>query len=89
MSTIPLCSIERLTVTFFTRREMPRSSEHAHALQFRCHRITGITANAVCRGCVQTALVEKQITDIAAQKKISQHDAAMAIWARSRLVAAH
>jgi NAD(P)-dependent dehydrogenase (short-subunit alcohol dehydrogenase family) len=50
---------------------MPQSSEHAHALQFRCHRITGITANAVCPGWVQTARVEKQIADIAAQKKTS------------------
>lgn len=58
---------------------MPQSSEHAHALQFRCHRITGITANAVSRGWVQTPLVEKQIADIATQKKISQHDAAMGL----------
>jgi 3-hydroxybutyrate dehydrogenase len=40
---------------------------------------TGITANAVCPGWVRTPLVEKQIADIAAQKKISQQDAAMAL----------
>jgi len=38
---------------------------------------TGITANAVCPGWVRTPLVEKQIADIAAQKKISQQDSAM------------
>jgi 3-hydroxybutyrate dehydrogenase len=38
---------------------------------------TGITANAVCPGWVRTPLVEKQIADIAARKKISQQDAAM------------
>ena len=32
---------------------------------------TGITANAVCPGWVLTPLVEKQIADMAAQKKIS------------------
>jgi 3-hydroxybutyrate dehydrogenase len=40
---------------------------------------TGITANAVCPGWVRTPLVEKQIADIAAQNKISQQDAAMAL----------
>jgi 3-hydroxybutyrate dehydrogenase len=38
---------------------------------------TGITINAICPGWVQTPLVEKQIADIASQKKISQHDAAV------------
>jgi 3-hydroxybutyrate dehydrogenase len=38
---------------------------------------TGITANAVCPGWVKTPLVEKQIADIAVQKKISKHNAAM------------
>ncbi len=38
---------------------------------------SGITANAVCPGWVRTPLVEKQIADIAARKKISQQDAAM------------
>jgi 3-hydroxybutyrate dehydrogenase len=37
---------------------------------------TGITANAVCPGWVLTPLVEKQIADIASQKKISRDDAA-------------
>jgi 3-hydroxybutyrate dehydrogenase len=37
---------------------------------------TGTTANAVCPGWVRTPLVEKQIVDIAAQKKISREDAA-------------
>src|SRR5262245_3713529 len=38
---------------------------------------TGITANAVCPGWVRTPLVEKQIADIAVEKKISKHDAEM------------
>lgn len=33
--------------------------------------------NAICPGWVLTPLVEKQIADIAIQKKISQHDATM------------
>jgi 3-hydroxybutyrate dehydrogenase len=37
---------------------------------------TGVTANAVCPGWVRTPLVEKQIADIAAEKKISQQEAA-------------
>jgi len=40
---------------------------------------TGITANAVCPGWVLTPLVEKQIADIAIQKKISREDAAIAL----------
>jgi 3-hydroxybutyrate dehydrogenase len=36
---------------------------------------TGITANAVCPGWVLTPLVEKQIADIAAQRKISLEEA--------------
>ena len=36
----------------------------------------GITCNAICPGWVRTPLVEKQITAIAEQKKISQEDAA-------------
>jgi 3-hydroxybutyrate dehydrogenase len=36
---------------------------------------TGITANAVCPGWVLTPLVEKQIADVAAEKKISREDA--------------
>ncbi len=37
---------------------------------------TGVTCNAVCPGWVRTPLVEKQISDIAAQKNISQTEAA-------------
>jgi 3-hydroxybutyrate dehydrogenase len=40
---------------------------------------TGITANAVCPGWVLTPLVEKQIADMAAAKKISQEDARLAL----------
>jgi 3-hydroxybutyrate dehydrogenase len=40
---------------------------------------TGVTANAVCPGWVRTPLVDKQIADIAAQKKISLHDAALTL----------
>ena len=36
----------------------------------------GITCNAICPGWVRTPLVEKQITAIAEQKKLSQEDAA-------------
>lgn len=36
----------------------------------------GITANAICPGWVRTALVEKQISAISAEKGISQEDAA-------------
>jgi 3-hydroxybutyrate dehydrogenase len=37
---------------------------------------SGVTCNAVCPGWVRTPLVEKQISDIAAQKGISQKEAA-------------
>lgn len=37
---------------------------------------SGITANAICPGWVRTPLVEKQISDIAARKGISQQEAA-------------
>ena len=40
---------------------------------------TGITANAVCPGWVLTPLVEKQIADIATQKRISREDASAAL----------
>jgi 3-hydroxybutyrate dehydrogenase len=40
---------------------------------------TGVTANAICPGWVQTPLVDKQIADIANQKKISEHDAAIGL----------
>ena len=37
---------------------------------------TGVTVNAVCPGWVRTPLVEKQIADIAAERKIRQETAA-------------
>jgi 3-hydroxybutyrate dehydrogenase len=37
---------------------------------------SGVTCNAVCPGWVRTPLVEKQINDIAAQRSISQNEAA-------------
>ena len=40
---------------------------------------TGITANAVCPGWVLTPLVEKQIADIAAQKKIGLEEAKLGL----------
>jgi 3-hydroxybutyrate dehydrogenase len=36
---------------------------------------SGLTCNAVCPGWVRTPLVEKQISDIAAEKRISQQEA--------------
>ena len=40
---------------------------------------TGVTVNAVCPGWVLTPLVEKQIADMAAQKKISREEASAAL----------
>jgi len=40
---------------------------------------TGTTVNAVCPGWVLTPLVEKQITDMATERKISRDDAALAL----------
>ena len=40
---------------------------------------SGVTCNAICPGWVRTPLVEKQISDLAAQKNISQQDAAKAL----------
>ena len=40
---------------------------------------TGITANAVCPGWVLTPLVEKQIADMAAEKRISLEEARLAL----------
>ncbi len=40
---------------------------------------SGITVNAVCPGWVLTPLVEKQIADMAAERKISRDDAAAAL----------
>src|SRR6185437_10919032 len=45
---------------------------------------TGVTCNAVCPGWVRTPLVEKQISDIAAQKNISQKEAAKTILAEKQ-----
>jgi 3-hydroxybutyrate dehydrogenase len=36
---------------------------------------SGVTCNAICPGWVRTPLVEKQISDIAAQRSISQNEA--------------
>ena len=36
---------------------------------------SGVTCNAICPGWVRTPLVEKQINDIAAERRISQQDA--------------
>lgn len=44
----------------------------------------GITCNTVCPGWVRTPLVEKQISDIAAQKHISQKEAADEILAEKQ-----
>jgi 3-hydroxybutyrate dehydrogenase len=44
----------------------------------------GITANAICPGWVRTALVEKQITAIAAEKGISQEEAARDLLAEKQ-----
>ena len=40
---------------------------------------TGVTCNAVCPGWVRTPLVEKQISDIAAQRRITQQEAAKSL----------
>ncbi len=45
---------------------------------------SGVTCNAVCPGWVRTPLVEKQISDIAAQKQISQKQAAEEILAEKQ-----
>ena len=45
---------------------------------------SGVTCNAVCPGWVRTPLVEKQISDIAAQKQISQKEAAKEILAEKQ-----
>ncbi len=45
---------------------------------------SGITCNAICPGWVRTPLVEKQIKDIAAQKNISQKDAAKELLAEKQ-----
>ena len=45
---------------------------------------SGVTCNAVCPGWVRTPLVEKQICDIAAQKRISQKEAAKELLAEKQ-----
>ena len=45
---------------------------------------SGVTCNAVCPGWVRTPLVEKQISDVAAQKQISQKEAAEEILAEKQ-----
>ncbi len=45
---------------------------------------SGITCNTVCPGWVRTPLVERQISDIAAQKRISQKEAAEEILAEKQ-----
>jgi len=45
---------------------------------------SGVTCNAVCPGWVRTPLVEKQISDIAAQKQITQKEAAKEILAEKQ-----
>ena len=45
---------------------------------------SGVTCNTICPGWVRTPLVEKQISDIAAQKQISQKEAAEEILAEKQ-----
>jgi 3-hydroxybutyrate dehydrogenase len=45
---------------------------------------SGVTCNTVCPGWVRTPIVEKQISDIAAQKHISQKEAAEEILAEKQ-----
>jgi 3-hydroxybutyrate dehydrogenase len=45
---------------------------------------SGVTCNAVCPGWVRTPLVEKQISDVAAQKGINQRDAAKELLAEKQ-----
>jgi len=45
---------------------------------------SGVTCNAVCPGWVRTPLVEKQISDIAAQRSISQKEAAEKVLAEKQ-----
>ena len=48
---------------------------------------SGVTCNAVCPGWVRTPLVEKQISDIAAQRGISQKEATEELLVRETTVA--
>jgi 3-hydroxybutyrate dehydrogenase len=45
---------------------------------------SGVTCNAVCPGWVRTPLVEKQISDIAAEKHISQKEATKELLAEKQ-----
>src|SRR5947207_9839256 len=45
---------------------------------------SGVTCNAVCPGWVRTPLVEKQISDIAAQRTVSQKEAARELLAEKQ-----
>jgi 3-hydroxybutyrate dehydrogenase len=45
---------------------------------------SGVTCNSVCPGWVRTPLVEKQISDIAAQRNISQKEALKALLAEKQ-----
>ena len=45
---------------------------------------SGVTCNAVCPGWVRTPLVEKQISDIAAQRSISQKEAVKELLAEKQ-----
>jgi 3-hydroxybutyrate dehydrogenase len=45
---------------------------------------SGVTCNAVCPGWVRTPLVEKQISDIAAQRSISQQEAVKELLAEKQ-----
>jgi len=45
---------------------------------------SGVTCNAVCPGWVRTPLVEKQIADMAEERRISERDAAKALLAEKQ-----
>ncbi|VIO72957.1 D-beta-hydroxybutyrate dehydrogenase [Bradyrhizobium ivorense] len=45
---------------------------------------SGVTCNAVCPGWVRTPLVERQIADLAAEKRISQEEAANGLLAEKQ-----
>lgn len=45
---------------------------------------SGVTCNAICPGWVRTPLVEKQISDISLEKRISQREALIALLAEKQ-----
>jgi 3-hydroxybutyrate dehydrogenase len=45
---------------------------------------SGVTCNAVCPGWVRTPLVEKQISNFAAEKRVSQEEAAKELLAKKQ-----